>query len=54
MTNIELCLKRFTAICRLVPALFASPESLLAPGKPQVARWQMGKSQTEVFAYGSV
>ena len=53
MINIKPTLRRSTSICKLGPALFKSPENLLGSGEPWVASWQIGKSQAEVFAYGS-
>ena len=49
MINMEPTLKRSTAICRLGPALFKSPESV---GIWRTLNGNLGKGQ-EVFAYGS-
>ena len=38
MMNLEPTLERSTEICRLDPALFKSPESLLGSGDPE---WQV-------------
>ena len=39
MINTELTLKRSTAICRLGPALFKSPESLGIWTEWQIGKW---------------
>ena len=52
MTDIEPSPERSTKICRLGSTLSKSPECLLGSGDPRVTSSQIGKSQTEGFAYG--
>ena len=54
MTDIEPSPERSTKICRLGSTLSKSPECVgiwRSPGD-KFANWQIGKSQTEGFAYG--